>query len=89
VNIIKQFYPDIKEPIDIEQFIKYTTINEFIQNEKNNYISFWKQQIENSTKLSFYGSFKQQYKLEEYLNIIKEPSQRRIFSKFHISITTN
>jgi hypothetical protein len=85
VNIIKQFYPDIKEPIDIEQFIKYTTINEFIQNEKNNYISFWKQQIENSTKLSFYGSFKQQYKLEEYLNIIKEPSQRRIFSKFRIS----
>ena len=85
VNIIKQFYPDIKEPIDIEQFIKYTTINEFIQNAKNNYILFWKQQIENCTKLSFYGSFKQQYKLGEYLNIIKEPSQRRIFSKFRIS----
>ncbi len=34
VNIIKEFHPDIKEPIDIEQFTQNTTKNEFIENIK-------------------------------------------------------
>ena len=34
---------------------------------KNNYISFWKQQIDNSRKLSFYSKFKKQYNQEHYL----------------------
>ena len=39
----------------------------------------------NSTKLSFYSTFKDDFKLEEYLNTIKDSNQRRLFSKFRIS----
>jgi hypothetical protein len=35
--------------------------------------------------LSFYSTFKKHYNLEEYLNITKDPNQRRLFSKFRIS----
>ena len=52
---------------------------------KNNYISFWKQQIDNSRKLSFYSKFKKLYNQEDYLTFIKDPSQRRMLTKFRIS----
>jgi hypothetical protein len=42
----------------------------------------------NSRKLSFYYTFKKNYKMEEYLNTIKDPSQRRMFAKFRISDQT-
>ena len=56
--------------------------------QKNNHISFWKQQIENSTKLSFYGSFKQQYELEDILTLLKDPVKEEYFRNF-VLVTTN
>ena len=35
--------------------------------------------------MSFYSTFKKHYNLEEYLNLIKDPNQRRLSSKFRIS----
>jgi hypothetical protein len=47
-------------------------------------VSFWRHQITNSRKqnYSLYCIFKKSYKLEEYLNTIKDPSQIRTFAKF-------
>ena len=55
---------------------------------QDRYILCWKNQIKNSTKLSFYSTFKDDFKLEEYLNTIKDSNQRRLFSivsQFRIS----
>jgi hypothetical protein len=85
VNFLKKHFPTLIEPIDLEKFLTDTKINTIMETIQNNYISEWKQQIENSTKLSFYGKFKKQYQLEDYLNYIKNPSTRRTYTKFRIS----
>ena len=84
-SIIKNIYPDIDETIDIEKFVQDNNVNDFVKAIKDKYTLFWKNQIQNSTKLSFYSTFKKDYNLEEYLNIIKDPNRRRLFSKFRIS----
>jgi hypothetical protein len=50
-NIIKNFYPNIEETIDIEKFVQDTNITDFVKTIKDKYTSFWKHQIENSSKL--------------------------------------
>jgi hypothetical protein len=85
VHILKSHFPTLSEPLDLETFLKDKEINGIIDNMKNNYISFWKQQIDNSRKLSFYFKFKKQYNQEDYLTFIKDPSQRRMLTKFRIS----
>jgi hypothetical protein len=78
------------EPVDLEKIITDTKINVIIDIIQNNYISEWKQQINNSSKLSFYSRFKKNYKLEDYiLNIIKDPSKRRIFTQNFESVIIN
>ena len=56
-----------------------------INNIKQNYISFWQHQIEHSSKLSFYSTFKKEYNLEKYLTIINDVNKRRSFTRFRIS----
>ncbi len=85
VNFLKNHFPSLIEPVDLEEFITDTKIKDIIETIQNNYISEWKQQIDNSSKLSFYSKFKRQYQLEDYLNTIKDPSIRRMYTKFRIS----
>ena len=59
INIIKKFYPDIEEHIDVENFMQNHTINDLTKSIKNQYTSSWKQQINNSTKLL--STFKEHY----------------------------
>ena len=56
--------------IDIEKFVQDTNIHDFVKTIKDNYTSFWKHQIKNSNKLSFYSIFKKHYNLQEYLNVL-------------------
>ena len=84
-NFLKKHFPTINEPMDLNTFITNTHIKGIIQTIQNNYTSEWRKQIENSSKLSFLNEFKKEYKLEDYLNIIKDPSKRRHYTKFRIS----
>ena len=52
---------------------------------KEKYIELWKHKINNSSKLSFLSTFKKEYKIEQYLFLIKNPMVRRTFSQFRIS----
>ena len=52
---------------------------------KQKYITFWKHKMENSSKLSFYCTFKEDYQLENYLTTIKNTNQRKTFTRFRIS----
>lgn len=47
--------------------------------------AFWKHMLDNSSKLSFYSTFKSEYKLEDYLTTIRNASQRKAVTKFRIS----
>ena len=82
IKLFKMFYPNIK---DVEQFVTDTSINDFTKTIKEKYILFWKENIQNSSKLSFYASFKKTYELEKYLTTIKDANQKRMFTKFRIS----
>ena len=52
---------------------------------KQKYITFWKHKVENSSKLSFYCTFKEDYQLEKYLTTIKHTNERKTFTRFRIS----
>ena len=84
MHILKSHFPTLSEPLDLETFLKDSMKNNK-DNMKNNYISFCKQQIDNSRKLSFYSKFKKHDNQEDYLTFIKDPSQRRMLKKFRIS----
>ena len=84
-NIIKTAHPDINETIDLEKFVEDKNVSDFVKTIQDRYILCWKNQIKNSTKLSFYSTFIDDFKLEEYLNTIKDSYQRRLFSRFRIS----
>ena len=51
----------------------------FIDNCKQKYISFWRQKMANSKKLSFYNNIKKD------LYLIKNFTQRKMFTQFRIS----
>jgi hypothetical protein len=67
---LKSRFPTLSEPLDLKTFFKDSMKNNK-DNMKNNYISFWKQQIDNSRKLSFYCKFKKHDNQEDYLTFIK------------------
>ena len=73
---ISKFYPNIT---DIEHFVNNTSINDFVKIIKEKYTLFRKEKIQNSSKLSFYSSFKKSYELEQYLTIIKDANQKDCF----------
>ena len=85
INTITSHYDNSDKPFDLETKIENSGCNEIIKNVKHNYITFWKEQISKSSNLSFYSTFKKEYKLEEYLNNIENKSQRKILTQFRIS----
>ena len=60
--------------------INNTKLTHIVNKMKDKYIEFWRHKMTNSTKLSFYSTFKTEYKLEQYLTFIKNPTQRKIFT---------
>ena len=49
------------------------------------YLTFWKHKLENSSKLTFYSTFKTDHNLEKYLIVIKDPHKRKCLSRFRVS----
>ena len=70
--------------VDLES-ISAQSLNSIIDTVKQRYITFWKHQIEHSSKLYFYSTFKKEYQLEKYLTVIRNTNQRRSFTRFRIS----
>ena len=48
-------------------------------------MTFWKHKLENSSKLTFYSTFKTDHNLEKYLVLIKDPYKRKCLSRFRVS----
>ena len=50
-----------------------------VKDTKENYQRFWRHKLENSSKLTFYTSIKEDYELETYLTTITNSNQRKRF----------
>ena len=71
--------------ISHERPLSNSVINELFVAMKSKYTSTWKIHLQNSPKLSFYQTFKNNYEEEKYLSIIRNYDQRRQFTKLRIS----
>ena len=70
---------------NLKQCLSNENIKIYSEKMKSNYFKHWKSLLQNSKKLTFYRSFKTDYEVEDYLNIIQNFEQRRQFTKFRIS----
>ncbi len=51
---------------------------------KDKYFEFWQHKIINSSKLSFFCTFKKGYKMEQYLSIIENLTIRRTLCQYRV-----
>mgnify|MGYP002804388675 FL=1 len=85
-KILKPLCPPLFRNSDnLETFINNCKQYNALELIKEKYISFWRQKMANSSKLSFYNNIKKDYKLEKYLNLVKNFTQRKMFTQFRIS----
>ena len=78
LNILKKLHLALNY-IDLETLTHETNIDNLIKDVTSG------NEIFNSRKLSFYSTFKKDYKLEKYLYTIKDAHTKRSFTKFRIS----
>ncbi|CAB4043043.1 Hypothetical predicted protein [Paramuricea clavata] len=56
-----------------------------VKDTKENYQRFWRHKLENSSKLTFYTSIKEDYELETYLTTITNSNQRKHLTQLRLS----
>ena len=78
-NLLKQ------QNMTIDDLRTKNEVNLYVTKSRKAYIELWKNRLENSKKLEFYKTLKNDYNCEQYLNIIDDPLQRRDYTKFRIS----
>ena len=61
------------------------TLTEFTSKMKNQYFEKWKIDVQASSKLSFFSSFKNDYECETYLDTINNFEERRHFTRIRLS----
>jgi hypothetical protein len=82
INMLKPFYDKITNfECDVISYDTKTVVKKM----KDKYVEFWRQKMINSSKLSFFCKFKNEYKMGEYLSLIQNPTIRRTFSQYRIS----
>lgn len=57
----------------------------YVNTMKTEYVKTWNNSVFHSRKLEFYRTFKENYELEHYLELIRDFDQRRNLTKFRIS----
>ena len=73
INTITSYSNSNNNPIDLETKIMNSGSVEIIKHIKDHYVSFWKQQILKSTKLSFYSNFKKRTQTRRVSNQYTNP----------------
>ena len=79
--MLKKYYPG--ESNHQSAIPNYNTF--IVDKIKEKYKDFWKHKMTYSSKLSFLCTFKSEYKMEEYLKIIKNPNIRKTFTQCRVS----
>ena len=76
---------NLNEEIPILETITTENIKTITKTLEEKYLTFWKHKLENSSKLTFYSTFKTDHNLEKYLEVIKDPYKRKCLSRFRVS----
>ena len=79
----------ISEQYDLPDFdpnnLSEAKIKHYIDIIKQKYITYRQQIIHHSKKLQFYSLFKHDYKMSSYLDLIRNPANRKDLVKIRIS----
>ena len=67
------------ESLDNDKIRRHTT------EMREKYLSLWRHSLENSKKLEFYNTFKDEYSTPDYLYQLRHYDERQHFVKFKIS----
>jgi hypothetical protein len=86
MKILKSF--DQTSQINNLEMLTCHHITQHVTNMKNKYSLFWKHKWTNSPKLHFLSTFKSEFKIEEYLNQVNNPTYRRLLTQFCVSCHT-
>ena len=86
MKILKSF--DQTSQINNLEMLTRHHITQHVTNMKNKYSLFWKHKLTNSPKLHFLSTFKSEFKIEEYLNQVNNPTYRRLLTQFRVSCHT-
>ena len=62
-----------------------SSIAQVLKNIENNYLKFWQGEITASKKLDFYRTFKQDFSVSSYIDILRNRGTRKSFVKFYLS----
>ena len=84
-NVINKLKPFYDNTTILENDIINHDTKTIVKKIKDKYLEFWRHKIINSSKLTFFCTFKNEYKMEEYLSLIDNPTIRKTFSQFRIS----
>jgi hypothetical protein len=84
IHILKTYTVQTNDLNELE-LLSNSHIQSYLDIAKSKYTTFWQHNLNNSSKLSFYSTFKNEYKLEDYLIAIKKQLKRTTLSKFRIS----
>jgi hypothetical protein len=82
IDMLKPYYENTTNFED--DLLNYNTTH-IVNKMKDKYFEHWRHKITNSSKLSFFCTFKKEYKMEEYLSIIKNPKIRSTLSRYRVS----
>ena len=80
--MLKKYYPSES---NLQTAIPNYNTTTIVDKIKEKYKEFWKHKMTNSSKLSFLCTFKNEYKMEQYLTTIKNPNIRKTFTQFRVS----
>ena len=81
--MLKKYYPS--ESNYLQTAIPNYNTTTIVDKIKEKYKEFWKHKMTNFSKLSFLCTFKNEYKMEQYLTTIKNPKIRKTFTQFRVS----
>ena len=82
ITMLKSLYDNTTNfENDIINYDTKTVVNKM----KEKYVEFWRHKIINSSKLSFFCTFKKEYRMEQYLSLIENTAIRKTFSQYRVS----
>ena len=84
INFLKTFC-NAPESLTLEYHIRKQNIPCYKKKIESEYKEIWRNKLQNSKKLNFYKTLKDNYDREKYLDLLKQFRLRSILSKFRIS----
>ena len=64
---------------------KPTRLNQIIKQQKESYLTYWKETTQKQSKLECYLALNREYTMAEYLSTVTDPKQRKTLTRYRLS----